>query len=211
MSWHASHIYIQYDPRVLDFLKKHPLFSTGLYLVDNLEGVVWPDKSLEHGLPEGGLIVVRELESPDDHCEEFETTSLNWHDPSLAEYPAPNLILKDVFSSTPEDEYVLAEPPNNLLGCLKGIAQVYGVKVAYYFHETWGGQTETELAWTFTGCEKVFVFSDQDTIAIGHENGVINHATGCVLSFILAELGLVMRSSYFALHTGAFLWTGYRR
>ena len=212
MSWCASHIYFQHRPGVIEALRNHTLLSRGLYHVDDLSNFPWHDPLIEHGLPEGGLIVVRELAGKSTIDPElFVTDALDWDGFDGSGAALPTLLPTIAFSGIEEEENYDVEPPPELLGTLKSVSQTTGAKGAYYYHVTWAGQTECEVAWIFSGEERAAIYSDDQTIAIRREDGSLDRMEGQVLNLVLAEFGLDLKTPFFALHDRAFPWAKYRQ
>ncbi len=155
---------------------------------------------------------MRELGSSVDDLHDFEwfgEDTLAW-DNLVGSAVAEEIILPaDALGDHEEDGYLACAPPIALLVFLKKLAVTTETPVAYYYHATWGGGTEQELAWVFSSQDLVALHKSNSTARVLCPSGWIDEE-GTVLQVVTREFGVVLESPVFALHTPEFAWKRYR-
>jgi hypothetical protein len=210
MTWFANHIYAAYKPTLLSALKEHPILGKGLYLITDISDFTWYRPEHEHGLPAGGLIVVRELCFPgvdSDAAEWHGRDALVWastSSESCAVIP-PQIVLSGTNGEHQEDLV-----PITFLRSLKAISVANESKFTYYAHFMWGGDTEYEFAWIFGPEDRAVKFLNYEMVLEVRIDKPPEHRPGTVLKTVMAELGVSLPTSVFAPHTRQFDWSRYR-
>lgn len=229
MTWYASHIYARPTEPVVSELLSHPVLSRGLYLLKDLRDYRWPelkDIKIEHGLPEDGLLVVRELCAPN-------TDEAHWHD-DRREVPAsiswlgiegatnveiilPPHLPTYGFGQIHLDDNPEAYPPVPFLCYLKHLSRATNTTIAYYHHMSAAGYgVQQEFAWVFGSEECVYVDNVGRSLTLTKYTweGVIEIpqklSSDSILKYTLLHFDLDLPSSFFAPHTRDFKWSRYK-
>lgn len=212
MTWYASHIYFLPMEPVLSLFRADPVLRRGLHVVDDLRGVDRYGPEYKHGLPPMGLGVIRELISArdDEHAFGwFGDDALSWDSFSNDSDGVPLISASLAFEGREDEGYPDTVPPFGLLARLKAIATETEAPVAYYFHFTWGGCTELEVAWVFAKPDWIGVHKDDETTIVVDDRGK-HDEDGTLLQCVMREFGIKLGSPFFALHQRNFPWENYR-
>ena len=213
MTWFASHIYFPATESLVRVFQADHVMRRGLYVVDGLRGVDWYGPEHRHGLPSGGLGVIRELVSANEDefaFDWFGDDALSWDSFSDETDGVALISASHAFEGREDEGYPPnTVPPAGLLARLKGIATETAVPVAYYFHFTWGGDTEQEVAWVFAKRDWIGVYKDDETTTVVDDSGKRDEP-GTVLQCVMREFGVTLRSYFFALHARRFPWDDHR-
>jgi hypothetical protein len=147
MPKYTSHIYIKPTKDIFLYLRSHPILSNGLFHIQQLAPEDTKDIA-RNGLPEGGLIVVREVcdpSKPKDSHDEAQTHEnrdapvLSWWDiqgsASIQIIP-PNVIPTLGFGKIYNNHSANLPPPIDFLRFLKNLSATYDTVVAFYHHYT---------------------------------------------------------------------------
>jgi len=192
-------------------LSSHPVISQGLYFVDTLEGYRWCQPGIAHGLPPGGLVVVRELcQNGSYEAKWFGADALPW---SGIKGDAPcDVLMKPISPDVTSEvgDFQEAAPTVGSLKFFKALSQASESPVVYYRHHTWGGDTEYEEAWLFGKNERLLTFVDNEHFTEQRIGLEAETQAGSILSVIMREFGLVLPSPFFALHARPFPWAQYK-
>jgi hypothetical protein len=211
MTWFANHIYAANKPELLSALQKHPILRKGLYLVDDISDYPWFRPEIRHGLPQGGLIVVREICFPG-----IDSGAAEWHDQDAVFWESattasiPIIPLQMLLSQNDNEPLGGDLVPLSALQSFKEISNASGSTLIYYSHCMWGGGTEYELAWSFGNYDRATRYLDDETFLEVRLDTAPERQAGAVLKSVLAELDMAIPTGYFALHARNFNWKRYR-
>jgi hypothetical protein len=209
MTWYANHIYAKYEPTLFADLKEHPILGKGLYLVNDISDYGWYRPEQRHGLPENGLVAVREVCSSDSCAAEWHGDDfISWASISgSSNYP---VISAEVVMPELRDESHEELVPLGFLHYLKLLSVKNATSLIYYQHFMWGGDTEYERAWIFGNADQAIRFVDYETVVVLRLDNPPERRPGGVLRIVMSELGVQLPSPYFAPHARNFDWNRYR-
>jgi hypothetical protein len=233
VTWFASQIYAEPTQSIASALASHPVLSKGLYLLKGSFDHEWPIPRYRHGLPEKGLLVVREVCNPESDNDPFNNNRYEalWHGDaaiSWAELDGPletTIILPPVIPARFQDRvtYNLTEsskrayPPVKFLRFLKNLSMNSKTPLTYYHHESGAGWSyEQEFAWLFGTEDRVYVSYAYDHILEYSVGGTkqlpatVGGNTRSILMLILHHFGLDLPMTYFAPHTRDFTWNKFK-
>jgi hypothetical protein len=224
MTWRANRIYVDGAPQVLARLRAEPSLVGHVYLLTgSLPASTEPDADTTR-LPDGGLVVVKEVAAPDVPAAAAQQAALlaMFGEPPRAAGPAHHWYDADEFASwhalrgplEASDESAYAKvhelsldevPPAAFLGFLDELHRSTGAVVSYYACETWGGAVELEFAWVFGERRRAYVHrSAEGTVEIDDEGRHLRDAE--ILTLVLAHHGVRSATGWFAPHTRSFEW-----
>jgi hypothetical protein len=182
----------------------------GLYLITDLSDYPWYRSEHRHGLPAGGLIVVRELCFADTHNESNDW----WHGEDAilwdAEPGSWPVILPSLLSADSKNERLEEIVPVGFLQSIKEISVEVGSTLTYYHHAMWGGDTEYEFAWIFGTEDRATKFLDYEKVMQIRIGNPPESMRGSVLKSVMSQLGVSIPTGYFAPHARRFNWHRYR-
>ena len=217
MTWYADEVIAPATPEVIRSVKTDPLLADFAYhLLDPFEHT-WHTPEIIHGLPAGGLLVVRPVcdASPDESpADWYGEPVLDWHSFPSGCNPPPLVDRGRVVESAALHPDVV--PPEGLLSYLNALAIKTGCPFVFYSCFMWGGDPEREYAWVLGNSEVVFASVESESpeepraVAILEPFKSAQLVTGDTLAFALARIGLELPTPYFAPHTREFPWEKYR-
>jgi hypothetical protein len=210
MTWYAHHLFAQPSEQVLDRLLGNPVVSKGVYWVRDISDHPWHAPEVIHGLPPGGLVVVRPICDPSAHCATwYKEPIISWFDvhgpKDVSIYVTPGQVWQDIPEADPKDY-----PPLPFLKYLKDLSEETNSTVAFYHCFTWGGDTEVEYSWVFLPDETVYYGIDfrefPNRVVEYRKRGGKTEKKTWVLVETLAHFSLRLPTPYFALHARSFPW-----
>jgi hypothetical protein len=211
MTWHAQQV----------FADTHRQVSASLQQA--FPGAVYGLLDLVEGVPERGLLVVRELCDPDSREGNWfrnRDCAVSWHIPAdLADEES----LAQVAVSVPNDHLLGGGslPPPTLLAFLHRLSRSTGTVTSLYSASTWGGDWEHAYSWVFdgaAGADKIYVrrFPKDDVGGVQvwdprrldrPRETVVD---GDVLALTLDHYGTHLDGGFFTPHTRSFDWKPWR-
>lgn len=205
MTWYANRIYLNATPEVLVRLRAEPPLVGHVFLLTGTLPASWQSDAGAVALPEGGLVVVKEVCQPGDPSGWYPPDAVvSWH--ALRGSPDINIIDGAHIGDIDEDQ----KPPAAFLRFLKGIHTAMGVPVTYYCGRMWGGSFDGEFAWAFAEREVVYArLSETQTVELERDGRRV--VQGEVLMLALAHHGVHLPTPYFAPHTREFDWASRRQ
>jgi hypothetical protein len=215
MTWYAHHIYVQYSKQTRAIMQGHAALAKNLYWVTDVDEYNWFKSELKHTLPANGLLVVRCVAPPSEHCTEwYGTEAIDWQaiKPKTETFVSLTpLEIQPYLNPANKDERF---PPVELLGYLKQLSQTAQAVTGYYACTMWGGLVESEYAWVFTPDEYVYIGVEVELVRrqthVFEAGRHVEVNEGDVLSFMMSHYGLILPNRYFALHERAFPWHKYK-
>lgn len=203
MTWYADHVFCEPREAVLAALKETWMARAVHHVVEPLAHD-WYTDGIEHGLPEGGLVVVRPVAEPGAKRQGREVVS--WKAYPKRDRPPWPIPGRHVRRTLDEGEQFY--PPDGFLAYLSEFAAATASVVAYYQCFSWGGDVESETAWLCGDDPRVFAGRrNGNCVAFTRDGHAEKDAD--VLIEALRPFGLVLPSPYFALHTREFDWAPY--
>jgi hypothetical protein len=209
MTWFANNIYTLYSPELLSEFGE--TFPGCVYHVTTLSTHTWFNDTIRHGLPDGGLLVVRPIGAFDEFTSDwYDENFLNWE--SIEYRKWSNITFGQTILTA--EEASNHNPPDRFLGYLKHISEEYTTQVFYYSCFMWGGDIESEYSFLYdNGDEQVLLFTgsrdSQPLISLYTEKEILHEQPFDILQRNLQKLGLRLPTAYFALHTRGFPWNEY--
>ena len=200
MTWYAHEILLRATPAALAAIHASAQLAPFAYHLRSLDQVQWYRPEHRHGLPEGGLLVIRPVCCAEDRCAQWhgepflDTTSL----PPRPEV-AP-LLQADIATPLADQLSETSLPAMSLRGTSAALAQQLQEPVVYYACGMWGGDVDFEYCLTYEPQESLFA---RDVSERGH-------GTERALDMALAKLGLTLPSGFFAPHTRSFDWAAHQ-
>lgn len=208
MTWYAHQIFARPEPTLRAELLE--TFPNSVYALPDLIG----------GVPPAGLLVVRELCTPESSpANWFRQDAHSWLLPE-ASGDEPVLAPGDVWRG--DDEWMLYSgnsPPTSFLAFLHRLSRATGELVSFYGASTWGGDWEYAYAWVFDGtgdADKVYTRSTRDVPGIQVWDPRLPDrpretiVDGDVLTLTLDHYGGYPDGGYFLPHTRGFDWERWR-
>lgn len=217
MTWFAHEVIAQATPEVLLTVRSNRQVSLFSYHIAHLLEHEWHTPEVVHGLPEGGLVVIRPVcditpdESPADWYNE---PLLDWC--TFPERVSPTLEIDRGRVAEDCGLNIDCLPPPAFLAQLKEFAARTQSTFLFYSCFMWGGDIEIEYAWVFGATENVLVSLPSDSpgeyrpLAKLNRSNSVRSETGDVLVCALKHLSLELPTPYFAPHTRSFPWAKYK-
>jgi hypothetical protein len=204
VTWYANRIYLNATPAVFDRLRAMPALVGHIFHLTGTLPAGWEPNAGSVPLPDGGLVVVKEVCDPSDPGDWYPSDAVaSWH--ALRGSPDTEVVDADIGRI-----YEGQRPPKAFLQFLKDLHAATGVPVTYYSGRTWGGLSDGEFAWTFAATEVVYArLSETETAVLAHDGRRV--VRGDVHVLALAHHGVHLSKFYFAPHTRVFDWDSYRR
>lgn len=215
MTWYANNIYARWCESLEATLLKS--FNGSVYRIEDLKSHSWWKSEIIHGIPKGGLLSVWPISNSDedDHLHSwYDETVISWEKFISFENSEPDLIITpDVLVDAGEEPEVV--PHSGFLKYIRKLARDHSTPVTYYQSFMWGGDTESEFAFVYSGYDEfMYLFTGMDVhesqIEIRKNSMVAEKQSGEVLVCALKHLGLEIPSPYFAPHTRSFPWSNYK-
>jgi hypothetical protein len=206
MTWYADEIILRASTAALEAVRAASCLAPFAYHIRALDGHAWVCQEQRHGLPEGGLLVIRPV---CDHCDRsshrlawYEVATRDWA--TLPFEPGVEELLDTTMTqrlSKYLEEETEAIPPLQLRKAVASLAAHLNQPVLYYSCSMWGGDICYEYSLVYEPAESVIftrphVQSDTDT-----GNDVEN-----ALRAGLLKIGLSLPTVYFAPHTRCYPW-----
>ena len=190
MPWFCSELIAEYKPALLKAWRNVDAFEGRLYHVTDLSGHDFGRKDNKHGLPERGLLFVRNLEPAP------------WWD-DAGGYSLINSIPHR--GATLTIEY--PETHRLLLQFAKYCSVNFRCTIAHYSAFSWGGPLESENTRLFLPSERQ-IFRDQERgLTINQaEDGTVSATEKDHLAITLEYFDVISPTGYFAPHTRHFDW-----
>ncbi len=202
MTWYADEIILHATPAAVQAVRSSTQLAPFAYHVRSLDGHEWYRQEQEHGLPEGGLLVVRPVCGRSSH-------GFDWHDADVLDWDElPRDREGDVFLD-PTVTQLLGEylndeslPPPQLRTTVAALAARLGQPALYYGCGMWGGDIDYEYSLVYSPTESLHL--TRSALQPSELGGVDALRVG------LEGIGLVLPSGYFALHSRGFPWQEHR-
>jgi hypothetical protein len=203
MTWYADEIILRASTTALEVVGASSHWAPFAYHIQSLDEHEWGHQEQRHGLPEGGLLVIRPVCGHLSHrVKWYEAAILDWatlpFEPRAAE-------LLDTTMTQRLSKYLEEEaevmPPLQLRKAVASLAAHLNQPVLYYGCSMWGGDICYEYSLVYEPAESVTFTrphfqSDTDT-----ENYVEDS-----LCAGLRKIGLSLPTVYFAPHTRCYPW-----
>jgi hypothetical protein len=197
VTWIADEIILRATPPALAALKVSGL-APFAYHVKSLAGHSWFEERARHDLPEGGLLVIRDLHASSSHGDEaHDEARQDWSHLSF-DAGTERLLDSNLVRDLAECLEDAQAPPPQLRRALATLAKQLCEPVLYYRCEMFGGEIDYEYSLVYSPRESLLV-SEQ-----GHGPGAVVGKDALRLG--LFQIGLILPTSYFALHTRSFPW-----
>ena len=203
MTWYAHEILLRATPAALAAVQSSAQLVPFAFHLRSMEGVNWYAPEHQHGLPEGGLLVIRPV------CA-AQAQGAQWHDdpildtctlPPLPDSPdVADLLLADIATPLADQLNEASIPDMALRTTLAALARQLNEPVVYYACGMWGGDLDFEYCLCYEPQESLFA---RDVSERGH-------GTERALDIALIKLGLTLPSAFFAPHTRSFDWAAHR-
>lgn len=197
MTWYADEIILRASTAALEAVVGSYL-APFTYHIRSLAGHSWYQQEQEHGLPDGGLLVIRPVCGNSSH-------GFDWHGIEALDWAALPFEPKAERLVDPTVSHVLSEyldkesmPPLQLRKAVASLAAQLGQPVLYYGCGMWGGDIDYEYS---------LVYAPDESLALTKsslQSG--GPGTEDALRAGLARIGLALPSTYFAPHTRRFPW-----
>ena len=198
MTWYADEIILRASTAALEAVGTSSHLAPFAYHIQALDDHEWYRQEQQHGLPDGGLLVIRPVCGSSSHGFDWHgVTALDW-----AELPFESMAegLLDATVTQRLSEYLDEEsiPPLQLRKALASLAIHLNQPVLYYGCGMWGGDIDYEYSLVYEPTESVFLTkSSLQSDGPGTEDS---------LRFGLAKIGLNLPTTYFAPHTRSYPW-----
>lgn len=202
MTWYADEIILCASDKALAEVVGCWQLSPFAYHIRSLAGHEWYRSEQQHGLPEGGLLVLRPVCGNSSY-------GLEWHGTSILDWvtlPFDSLTESLLDDSVTQrlGEYLDEEsaPPLRFRQAVATLARRLDQPVLYYGCGMWGGEIDYEYCLTYRPAESLVATQPslppdrpgvEDALRVG-----------------LANLGLNLPTAYFAPHTRGFPWEAHR-
>jgi hypothetical protein len=217
MTWYANEILASGSDAVIRAIGRDSLLAPFAYHVAEPLDHAWHTSEVVHGLPTGGLVVVRPVcdatpdESPADWYGE---PVLDWRCVSGPADSRISALLARLAEATSRSIDNLA--PIGLLSRLKSLAKETASPFVFYDCSMWGGDIECEYAFVFGSSELALVSLESAVPAGRRPVGIIEPSqpmrveAGDTLVLALRHLSFDLPTPFFMPHTRSFPWTRYR-
>ena len=200
MTWYAHEILLRATPAALAAIHASAQLAPFAYHLRSLDQVQWYLPEHRHGLPDGGLLVIRPVCCAENRCAQ-------WHDDpyldtaSLPPRPEMEALLQaDIARPLADQLSETSLPAMSLRSTLAALAQQLQEPVVYYACGMWGGDLDFEYCLIYEPQESLFV---TDVSERGHE-------AESALDMALMKVGLTLSNGFFAPHTRSFDWAAHR-
>ena len=231
MPQYTSHIYAKPTRDLLSFLRSHPLLSPGLFYIRKLDSGNTKDIA-RNGLPEDGLIVIREVCDPrkpkgsHDEAQTHENRGapvLSWWDlqgpqdiPVIAARSIPTL----AFGKISDKHEVNLPPPVEFLRFLKDLSMNYEDTISFYHHYTAYEDrlADSEYAWIFGKLDFLYIRHVHEPYmtvlySIDDEPQVVHYMhtdDQPILQFVMQEFGVTLSSASYRTYFHDFNWNNHK-
>ena len=196
MTWYAHEILLRATPAALAAIHANTQLAPFAYHLRSLDQEQWYLPEHRHGLPEGGLLVIRPVCCAKDRCAQWHgDTVLDTALLPLMPEMAP-LLQADIATPLADQLSEASLPTQSLRSTLAALALQLQEPVVYYACGMWGGDVDFEYCLTYEPQESLFA---RDVSERGH-------GTERALDVALMKLGLKLPSAFFAPHTRSFDW-----
>ena len=198
MTWYADEIILCASKTALEAVGTSLLWAPFAYHIQSLKEHQWYRREKQHGLPDGGLLVIRPVCGSSSH-------GFDWHEEAALDWA------KLPFESTAEglldttvtqqlSDYLDEEstPPFQLRKAVASLAVHLVQPVLYYGCGMWGGDVDYEYSLVYEPNESVVL--TKSSLQSGDSGTEDSLRTG------LAKIGLELPTAYFAPHTRSYPW-----
>jgi hypothetical protein len=210
MVWSALHLYLQPADGVIPRLLACPELARELYYLADLRGHRWPSgRRHRHGLPPGGLVVVRGTgrQAAAESQSDVEFQSLPSDAPGV-DVPLVDLVWGGARPSALNP--YLADHVRRLR-YLKWIGRATGAVTAEYWASSWdGGLDWQEGGWVLGPEDHRYERDRSGTVLERRVDGTRAIAERSVIELVLAGFRLALPTPYCGWLTRGFEWSRYR-
>ncbi|WP_057971671.1 hypothetical protein [Lysobacter antibioticus] len=201
MTWYADEIVLRASDEALESVAASPWLAPFAYHIRSLAGHVWHRKELRHGLPDGGLLVIRPVCGKSSHWSDWHHTEvLDWTG-LPCESAAEELLDTEVTQCLSEYLDEESVPPLQLRRAVATLAAGLRQPVFYYGCAMWGGDIEHEYS---------LVYGPEESIVLTNTIPHIVEPPVDALRAGLHSIGLELPTGYFAPHTRSFPWQAHK-
>src|SRR5260221_7705341 len=152
MTWYADEVLAASSPRVLQAIASNAMLAPFAYHLKPPLDHEWHTPGVIHGLPEGGLVVVRpicDVTPNDSPADWYARPALDWS--SLTGFSNAKLVVDPTVIAERCNVVLEPAPPVGLLHFLRDLADETESIFVFYSCRMWGGEVEQEYAWIFGG------------------------------------------------------------
>ncbi|MDR2298275.1 MAG: hypothetical protein LBE30_08020 [Comamonas sp.] len=200
MTWYAHEILLRATPAALQAIRDSALLAPFAYHLHSLQDVDWYLPGHRHGLPQGGLLVIRPVCSA-------AAQGAQWHEEAILDTTSLPLnpdtlhcLQADIATLLADQVPETSLPAPHLRSMLAALAEQLHETVVYYACGMWGGDLDFEYCLSYEPQETLWV---TDVAERGpHEKRALYQA--------LMNIGLMLPSAFFAPHTRSFDWAAHR-
>jgi hypothetical protein len=198
MTWYADEIILRASTAALEAVRTSAHLAPFAYHIRSLDEHEWYREDHKHGLPDGGLLVIRPVCGSSSRGSDWHgVAALDW-----AELPFESVAegLLDTAVTQRLSEYLDEEsvPPLQLRKAVASLAAHLGQPVLYYGCGMWGGDIDYEYSLVYEPTESVVLTkSGFQSDGPGTEDS---------LRAGLVKIGLGLQTMYFAPHTRSYPW-----
>lgn len=200
MTWYAQEILLRATPAALQAVRNSALLAPFAYHLHSLQDIDWYLPEHRHGLPQGGLLVIRPV------CAAA-AQGAQWHEEAILDTVSLPLnpgtlhcLQADIATLLADQVPETSLPSVHLRSMLATLAKQLHETVVYYACGMWGGDLDFEYCLSYEPQETLFA-----TDVCGH-----GHHTQRALHQALKSIGLTLPSAFFAPHTRSFDWAAHR-
>ena len=212
MTWYASEILAACNASLLDAVRSNPPLAARSYLIREPIDFALNGSTHTFVPPGGGLLVVRPVCDPEEHCAEWhEEPALSWH--SLSGHGGSETITPKALGQHVGDDMLDEFPPATFFAYLKQLSAETNSRLAFFRCSMWGGDIESEYLWLFGTREEAAIVLQagvKSQVAQVGRQGDVHLREVDLLSEALAYLGAPIPSSFWVPHTRGFPWKQYR-
>lgn len=212
MPWMASQIFARPQDEVLGAFRAETALQGHIYLVDKMETNPWPSDECRHGIPAGGLVVVKEIRwweyEDEDEGDPGQAVPADELARSPDAVPVQNLILPPALFEKADASL------KGVLSYLKSLSQKTRSPIAFFFCDMHGGTIVTAYLWVFSNTDRFYAegeFLNEGCLGEWVDSSKpIRPLFKDVLRSMLLHFDLPLPTPYFALHDSQFPWDKYR-
>jgi hypothetical protein len=208
MTWYADEIILRASTTALEVVGASSHWAPFAYHIQSLDEHEWGRQEQRHGLPEGGLLVIRPVCAHLSHrVEWYEAATLDWATPPF-EPRAEELLDTTITQRLSKYLHEEAEaiPPLQLRKAVASLAALLNQPVLYYGCGMWGGDIDYEYSLVYEPTESAIFTRSQLQAA---DPDTENYAEDSLRAG-LRKIGLDLPTVYFAPHTRGYPWQMYK-
>jgi hypothetical protein len=197
MTWYADEIILRASTAALEAVGASSHLAPFAYHIRSLDEHEWYRQEQKHGLPDGGLLVIRPVCGSSSH-------GFDWHGIKVLDgVGLPFESIAEILLGTTVTQRLSAHldeksmPPLQLRKSVASLAVHLDQPVLYYGCGMWGGDIDYEYC---------LVYEPTESVILTRSNFQSDDSSIDALRAGLAKIGLELPTPYFAPHTRSYPW-----